>query len=102
MVASHQYVENILATFDRATDANRRTPGRQGSTIVLTAELAEEVMVTGDVHEHRRNFERICRIAALDGHPRRHLVLQEVCHGGPAIRRTPAACRTRCWKTLPR
>ena len=47
-------------------------------------ELADEVMVTGDVHGHRRNFDRIRRIAALDGHPRRHLVLQEVCHGGPS------------------
>ncbi len=86
MVASHQYIENILATFDRATDANRRTPGRQGGTVVLTPELAEEIMVTGDVHEHRRNFERIGGIAALEEYPRRHLVLQEVCHGGPGYR----------------
>jgi hypothetical protein len=84
MSASHQYVENILATFDRATDANRHTPGRQGGVIVLTPDLAEEVMVTGDVHGHRPNFERIRTVAALDDHPRRHLVLQEVCHGGPS------------------
>lgn len=41
-------------------------------------------MITGDVHGHRRNFNRIRRIAALADHPYRHLVLQEVCHGGPS------------------
>ena len=40
-------------------------------------------MITGDLHGHRRNFNLICRLAALDRHPRRHLILQEVCHGGP-------------------
>jgi hypothetical protein len=99
MVASRQYVENILATFDRAAERNRRTPGRQGSTVFLdctphvprevtptlpSAGLADEVMLTGDVHGHRRNFNLIRRLAALEENPRRHLVLQEVCHGGPA------------------
>jgi hypothetical protein len=83
MVASSQYVENMVATFDRAADANRRMPGRQGSTILLTPELADEVMITGDIHGQRRAFNRIRQIAALDKHPRRHLVFQEVCHGGP-------------------
>jgi hypothetical protein len=36
------------------------------------------------VHGHRGNFDRIREIAALDEHPGRHLVLQEVCHGGPS------------------
>ena len=40
-------------------------------------------MITGDIHGHRRNFNRIAKTAALDAHPRRHLILQEVCHGGP-------------------
>jgi hypothetical protein len=83
MVASLQYIENVVATLDRAAEANRQMPGRQGSTISLTAEMADEVLVTGDIHGHRRNFNRLRRIAALDKHPRRHLVLQEVCHGGP-------------------
>ena len=88
MVASHQYVENILTIIDEAAEANRQTPGRQGCTVALTDELAEEVMVTGDVHGHRRNFNSICKIAALEEHPRRHLVLQEVCHGGPTYEET--------------
>jgi len=84
MVASPHYVENVIATFDRAADANRQMPGRHGSTVVLAPELADEVMIVGDMHGHRRNFDRIREIAALDEHPRRHLVLQEVCHGGPS------------------
>lgn len=87
MVASHKYVENIKATFERAAEANRNTPGRQGSTIVLTTELAADVLVTGDIHGHRRNFNRVRKIAALDENPHRHLVLQEVCHGGPTYHR---------------
>ena len=84
MVASIQYVENIIAVFAEAAAANRQTPGREGNVIVLTPELAGEVMVTGDLHGHRRNFNLIRRIAALDALPRRHLLLQEVCHGGPS------------------
>jgi hypothetical protein len=40
-------------------------------------------MITGDLHGNRRNFNLIRRLAALDQHPGRHLILQEVCHGGP-------------------
>ncbi|MHC4181007.1 MAG: metallophosphoesterase [Planctomycetota bacterium] len=83
MVASIAYIENIIATFGQAAEANRQTPGREGNVIVITPELADEVMITGDLHGHRRNFNLIKKIAALDGNPRRHLVLQEVCHGGP-------------------
>jgi hypothetical protein len=83
MVASNDYVECILAALDGAAEANRRTPGRQGNVVALSRELADEVMVTGDLHGHRRNFTLLCSLAALDLNPRRHLVLQEVCHGGP-------------------
>jgi hypothetical protein len=83
MVASIQYIEKIIATFGQAAEANRQTPGREGNVVVITSDLADEVMITGDLHGHRRNFNLIKKTAALDSHPRRHLVLQEVCHGGP-------------------
>jgi hypothetical protein len=84
MVASVDYIEKIITTFGEATAANWRTAGREGSTIVpLDAEWGDEVMVTGDLHGNRRNLNLIRRIADLDKHPKRHLVLQEVCHGGP-------------------
>jgi len=83
MVASIEHIEQVIAAFGEAAEANLQTPGRQGNTVVITAESADEVMITGDLHGHRRNFEAICSIAHLAGHPRCHLVLQEVCHGGP-------------------
>ncbi|NLE37068.1 MAG: hypothetical protein GX621_03490 [Pirellulaceae bacterium] len=82
MVASIPFIERVIETYAKATEANLRTPGRQESIVVLTPELADEVMVTGDVHGNRRNFNLIRKIADLETHPRRHLILQEVCHGG--------------------
>jgi len=83
MVASIEYIEQVVETFENATEANWATPGRTGNVIALDPPLAEEVMVTGDLHGHRRNFTLIRRILGLDRHPKRHVVLQEVCHGGP-------------------
>jgi hypothetical protein len=83
LVASPQYVAEVIATFDQAAEANRQTPGRRGSVVAISPENASEVMITGDIHGHRRNFNLIRRVAALDRHARRHLVLQEACHGGP-------------------
>jgi len=88
MVASFEYIENTIKVFRQATEANVATPGRQGNIVVLNADLADAVMVTGDLHGHRRNFNLIRKVAALDAHPRRHLVLQEVCHGGPTYPQT--------------
>ncbi len=83
MVASQEYVENTISVFAQATEASWNTAGREGSVIELTREMAADVMITGDLHGHRRNFNLIQRTAALDEHPQRHLVLQEICHGGP-------------------
>ncbi|HON93228.1 MAG TPA: metallophosphoesterase [Sedimentisphaerales bacterium] len=41
------------------------------------------LIVTGDIHGHRRNFERIVAFARLADHPDRHLIFQEIIHGGP-------------------
>lgn len=83
MVATPQFIEDILATYQAATKANERTSTRQGTVIVLSEDDGDDVMITADLHGHRRNFNMIRRIADLDGNPRRHLILQEVCHGGP-------------------
>jgi hypothetical protein len=84
MVETIENIEKIIAAYTEATEANLRTPGREGNVVVLGPETADEVMITGDLHGHRVNFEGLVQVAALDDHPRRHLVLQEVCHGGPA------------------
>jgi len=83
MVVPIEQIHQVVDTFLAAAEANRNTPAREGNVIVLDREAADDVMITADLHGHRRNFQLILRAAALDAHPRRHLVLQEVCHGGP-------------------
>ncbi len=83
MVASIEYIEGVIATYERATRANLETPSREGNVINLTSEVGDDVMITADVHGNRRNFNAIKRVADLEHHPRRHLIMQEVCHGGP-------------------
>jgi hypothetical protein len=83
MVATIPYIESVIATYRTASDANRQTESRQGNVIVLDADTADDVMITADLHGHRTNFTLIQRIADMENHPRRHLILQEVCHGGP-------------------
>jgi hypothetical protein len=79
MPAPAEVIDGVIRACQLAVDANRRTPTRQGNVIVL----ADDVMFTADVHGQRLNFNKLCRLADLVSHPRRHLVLQEVCHGGP-------------------
>lgn len=68
---------------ERAADANRCCPGRRGNVVHLTPELADDVMVVADLHGNRLNFRKLLAIADLANHSRRHLIMQEVCHGGP-------------------
>jgi hypothetical protein len=83
MVASFEYIDSVLETLAKATEANWNTPGRDGNVVKLDADLADDVMITADLHGHRRNFNLIQKVADLANHPRRHLIMQEVCHGGP-------------------
>jgi hypothetical protein len=76
-------VATALRTLKMATRDNCEHPNRLGNIIALTPEIADEILITADLHGHRENFERIVELADLDQNPRRHLVLQEVCHGGP-------------------
>ncbi len=83
MIVSSERVEETSGRFRQAAEANRQTLARQGNVIVLGPEQAEDVFLTGDLHGNRLSFERLLAVADLEQHPRRHLVLQEVCHGGP-------------------
>ena len=69
----------VLTTIRRATALLRGTPGRSGG--IITLENATEVMVVGDLHGNIAAFKKVLAISALDRHPGRHLVLQELIHG---------------------
>lgn len=83
MVASNQVIEQTIKTFLEAAEANKRTAGQDGYLVRLTSAEADDVMITADLHGNRLNYERLLSLADLDQHARRHLIMQEVCHGGP-------------------
>jgi hypothetical protein len=83
MPASNEVIEELLAQCHQAADANRTCSARRGNVICLTPENAADVMIVADLHGNRLNFDKLLRIANLAENPRRHLIMQEVCHGGP-------------------
>jgi hypothetical protein len=73
--------QTIIDLLNRAVEANNADRFRQGNLIYLPADA--QLIATGDIHGHRRNFERILAFADLAGNPDRHVILQEIIHGGP-------------------
>ena len=71
----------IVDLLDKAAQANHTDQFRHGCLISLPA--LGSLIAAGDIHGHRRNFERLVAFADLDNNPDRHLVLQEIIHGGP-------------------
>ena len=67
--------------FAEGSEVNRKSPRRQGNVVYLPDQGS--LVVAGDLHGHKRNFERIINYADLSHHPDRHVVLQEIIHGGP-------------------
>ena len=72
--------EVIIGLLKKGIDANNTDPYRQGN--VITVPNAGTLVITGDLHGHCRNFERIVTYADLANNPNRHLILQEIIHGG--------------------
>jgi hypothetical protein len=70
----------VLNLLDDSARANQASPLRRESTLHLPG--SGELIVAGDLHNHQRNFERVRRYAALERHPRRFVILQELIHGG--------------------
>ncbi len=73
--------QTIIDLLNRGVEANNADKFRQGNLIYLPFDV--QLFATGDIHGHRRNFERIVAFADLANNPNRHIVLQEIIHGGP-------------------
>jgi len=71
----------IIDLLKKAGQACNEDKYRRGNLIHLPAE--GNLIMTGDIHGHCRNFERIVTFADLANNPDRHVVLQEIIHGGP-------------------
>ncbi len=83
MVAAKETIDQILETYRQAAQVAGGSSLRSGNVVSLSPDDCDELMITADLHGHRRNFNRILEVASLDQHSRRHLLMQEVCHGGP-------------------
>jgi predicted phosphodiesterase len=73
--------QTTIDLLNKGIRANQTDRFRRANLICLPAEGS--VVVGGDIHGHRRNFERLLARARLAEDPDRHLVLQEIIHGGP-------------------
>ena len=71
--------EAAIEAFGTATEENQVSRHRIMQTVHLPA--GSEVWMTGDLHDHRRNLDKLIRAADLGTHPDRHLVLHELIHG---------------------
>ncbi|MGL5094921.1 MAG: hypothetical protein ACRDD1_05000 [Planctomycetia bacterium] len=84
MAVSIEFLHELVDRLTTAAAANLSTPKRKGSVVHLTPADGQEVFVAGDLHGNRSNYNKILRAVDLSHHLRRHLVLQEVVHGGPS------------------
>ncbi len=86
--------DEVIETFGTATEENQ-IDGRRVMQVVHLPD-AGEVWMTGDLHDNRRNFDKLVRAADLANHPDRHLVLHELIHGD----RLDANGAEDSWQTL--
>jgi hypothetical protein len=71
--------DQVIEALGVAAEENQVSQLRQHQVVHLPEE--GEVYIAGDLHDHRRNFEKFVRSADLGANPQRHVVLQELIHG---------------------
>jgi len=72
--------QEIIEALQQGRQANLDDRFRQGNLIHLAA--PGQVIMTGDLHDHQHNFEKLLRLADLENHPQTYLVLHELVHRG--------------------
>jgi hypothetical protein len=73
--------EKTIELLNKGMEANHADKYRQGNIVCLPSHGT--LLITGDLHGHRRNFERIVAMADLAHNKNAHVILQEIIHGGP-------------------
>jgi hypothetical protein len=73
--------DSAIETLKEATELNLEDPLRDGS--LLRFANYGQVVMTGDLHGHRRNFEKLVRYCQLESTPVRHVLLHEMIHSEP-------------------
>ena len=74
-------------TFHQAAELNREDSLRTGS--LLEFPNYGQVVMTGDLHGHRRNFEKLQRYCDLARFGARHVILHEIIHEDAEAAETP-------------
>lgn len=78
MIDAHEAIK----TLRHAAELNREESLLKGSTLHFPA--YGQLVVTGDMHGHRRNFAKLQRYCDLEHAPARHVILHELIHEEPA------------------
>jgi len=73
--------QTIINLLKKGVEANNTDGFRRGNLIHLPDNGS--LIISGDIHGHRRNFEKMIAFADLNNNPDRHIILQEIIHGGP-------------------
>ncbi len=73
--------QTIIDLLNKGIEILNADKFRRGNVVHLPVE--DSLIITGDIHGHRRNFERIVAFSDLPNNPERHIILQEIIHGGP-------------------
>ncbi len=71
--------DQVVETLGAAADENKMAPQRIEQVVHLPE--TGELWMTGDLHDHRRNFDKLLKAADLGNNPQRHVVLHELIHG---------------------
>lgn len=74
----HFDAAKAIKTYRDAARANREDPFRKGGLIRLPG--YGQVVMTGDIHGHRKNLDKLQRYAMLDRVTARHVILHEMVH----------------------
>jgi len=82
----------VIDLFTTVAEQNRAFDRRTGAVI----DLADQghMLITGDLHDHRVNFQKALRYANLAKMPGNHLLLQELIHGERLINGMDLSYRT--------
>lgn len=70
---------HVIESFQNATEENHLSSLRREHVVSLPEE--GEVWMSGDLHDHRSNFNKLLAAADLANNPQRHLILHELIHG---------------------
>jgi hypothetical protein len=72
--------EKLIELLLEAANLNRTDPLRNGQMLCFPG--GGDLVVSADLHHHIRNFERIVKYSDLKNNPNRHVIFQELIHGG--------------------